>query len=81
MRYMVTFIDDSPGISRFSKKFNTFSKFKKFRDITEGEAERMFAFYKHTTKESIHYMSSPSILKTIRYTINLLVLVHNNRRA
>ena len=47
MRYMVTFIDDSPGISRFfhEKKIDTFSKFQKFRDITEREVERRFTFY------------------------------------
>lgn len=63
------------------KKIDTFSKFKKFRDITEGKVERRFASYEQTTEESMHHMSSPSIFKTIGYTINLLVLVNNNRMA
>lgn len=82
MQYMITFIDD---FSRYvyvlfmKEKSNTFSKFKEIIDIAKEKLDRKFGTYKQTTEESIHHKSSPSIFKSIRYTISSVILIQHNR--
>ena len=51
------------------EKYDTFQKFKEFKNALEGDVKKKFSVYKSTMRENICQINSPNTLKKAKYVI------------